>query len=175
MLCRAYTFLTFLNLDLKVVNCPLGVCSSSVMHNAASPCLVWSNILHDLVCYFHYKNIMWTCLSNSEVSKSCVTCWRYRWGACSLVDSLSGHWHVAAACLLSPSVDRRPVEQLYIPAALSATKQKSAASRNFSPGVLLGPLRVPLHALITVHTEPILDYPTWPARAPLSFFDHEAQ
>ncbi len=87
------------------------------------------------------------------------------------MDSHSGRWHVAA------SVDRRPAEQLYIPAALSAGKQRTAASRIVAPGVLLGPLRVPLHALITVQTEPIPVYPTCPekqARAPLSFFDHEA-
>lgn len=79
------------------------------------------------------------------------------------------------AGMSQPSVDRRPAEQLYIPAALSAGKQRTAASRTVAPGVLLGPLRVPLHALITVQTEPIPVYPTCPKRQALSLFDHEAQ
>lgn len=71
--------------------------------------------------------------------------------------SRSGEGHVAA-------VDRRPAEQLYILAARSATKQGTAASRPIAPGVLLGPVRVPLHALITIQTEPIPVYPTCPVR-----------
>lgn len=59
------------------------------------------------------------------------------------MDSHSGHRHVAAALrFLSPSAERRVAEQLYIPAAVSAGKQKTAALRSVAPGVLPGPPRV---------------------------------
>lgn len=44
-------------------------------------------------------------------------------------------------------------------------KHKTVASRPVAQGVLFGAARVPLHALITVQTEPIPLYPTCP-RAP---------